>query len=106
MNFQMGTANVTFGGAAFAQPEGGVYGLFPFQTALGAEWSILPGPQTPVGKLRFDRATIAQFQGEPLASQDPLGFNYQRMVAGEASAAAGRHRPLTDVMNELRARHR
>jgi hypothetical protein len=35
---------------------------------------------------------------------DQHGFNLERMLAGEASAEAGRTRPLADVLNELRAR--
>ena len=37
---------------------------------------------------------------------DRLGFSRERMLAGEASAEAGRVRPLADVLNELRARNR
>ncbi len=33
-----------------------------------------------------------------------LGFNLERMLAGEASVAAGRTRPLAELMDELRAR--
>ena len=102
----MGTANVTISGVPVAELQGGVFGLFPFQTALGMRLPVLQGAEAPVGHLRFDRATVAQFQDQPLGGGDPLGFNYHRMLAGEASAAAGRHRPLSDVMNELRARHR
>lgn len=36
------------------------------------------------------------------APGDGLGFNLDRMLAGEASAEAGRTRPLADVMRELR----
>lgn len=35
---------------------------------------------------------------------DPLGFSLKRMLAGEASVEAGRHRPLQDAVDELRAR--
>lgn len=38
--------------------------------------------------------------------QDELGFSAERMLAGEASAAAGRVRPMASVVNELRARLR
>jgi len=34
--------------------------------------------------------------------KDKLGFSVERMLAGEASAAAGRTRPLAEVMDELR----
>jgi hypothetical protein len=37
---------------------------------------------------------------------DPLGFNLERMLAGEASAREGRYRPLREAVDELRARHR
>ena len=36
------------------------------------------------------------------APGDQLGFSLERMLAGEASVAAGRTRPLADVMRELR----
>ena len=35
--------------------------------------------------------------------KDRLSFNVERMLAGEASAASGRTRPLAEVMDELRA---
>lgn len=35
---------------------------------------------------------------------DPLGFNIERLLAGEASVAAGRYRPLAEALAELRAR--
>lgn len=35
---------------------------------------------------------------------DQLGFNLERMLAGEASVAAGRTRPLAELMDELRSR--
>lgn len=35
---------------------------------------------------------------------DPLGFNLERLLAGEVSAAAGRYRPLAEALAELRAR--
>jgi len=35
-----------------------------------------------------------------------LGFNLERLLAGEASAEAGRFRPLKEAVDELRARHR
>ncbi len=34
-----------------------------------------------------------------------LGFDLERLLASEASVAAGRHRPLADVVRELRARY-
>jgi antitoxin SocA-like protein len=34
-----------------------------------------------------------------------LGFNLERLLASETSVAAGRHRPLADVVRELQARH-
>lgn len=34
-----------------------------------------------------------------------LGFDLEQLVASEASVAAGRHRPLADVVRELRARY-
>jgi hypothetical protein len=34
-----------------------------------------------------------------------FGFDLERMLAGEASAAAGRVRPLTEAVRELRARY-
>ena len=37
---------------------------------------------------------------------DNLGFSLERLLAGEASAEAGRYRPLREAMDELRARHR
>ena len=37
-------------------------------------------------------------------ADDALSFNLERMLAGEASEAAGRTRPWTDLMGELRAR--
>lgn len=37
---------------------------------------------------------------------DKLGFNLERLLAGEASVEAGRYRPLRDAVDELRARHR
>lgn len=37
---------------------------------------------------------------------DPLGFSYQRYLAGEADADAGRTRSLGDVMDGLRRRVR
>lgn len=52
----------------------------------------------------------AQF-GQPLAmdsvkqdAADPLGFRLDRMLAGEASAADGRGRPLLESRHELRRR--
>ncbi len=36
---------------------------------------------------------------------DPLGFNLERMLAGEKSARAGKHRPIAEAMRELRARY-
>lgn len=36
---------------------------------------------------------------------DPLDFNVERMLAGEASGREGRTRPLGDVLRELRARN-
>jgi hypothetical protein len=52
---------------------------------------------------------LAAEQGKPLAMDmlnrapdDQLGFSLERMLAGEASVAAGRTRPLADVMRELR----
>ncbi len=38
-------------------------------------------------------------------AKDEFGFDLERMLAGEASAEAGRVRPLADVLNELRARN-
>lgn len=38
-------------------------------------------------------------------ADDTLGFNLERLLAGEASAEAGRYRPLRDAADELRARH-
>lgn len=38
--------------------------------------------------------------------QDELGYSAARMLAGEASADAGRVRPMDAVMSELRARLR
>jgi len=35
---------------------------------------------------------------------DQLGFSLERMLAGEASAAGGRTRPLAELMGELRTR--
>lgn len=35
----------------------------------------------------------------------PLGFNLERMLSGERSAQAGRHRSLTEAIDELRARY-
>lgn len=47
------------------------------------------------------------FRGQKLGQNlDELGFSAERMLAGEASAAAGRVRPMATVMNELRARLR
>jgi hypothetical protein len=37
---------------------------------------------------------------------DELGFNLERLLAGEASVEAGRYRPLREAVDELRARHR
>ncbi len=37
---------------------------------------------------------------------DDLGFNFERLLAGEASVDAGRFRPLKEAVDELRARHR
>ncbi|HEY2861582.1 MAG TPA: hypothetical protein VGJ21_24450 [Terracidiphilus sp.] len=37
---------------------------------------------------------------------DDLGFDLERMLAGEESAKAGRTRPLAEAMRELRARAR
>lgn len=34
--------------------------------------------------------------------RDPLGFSEERMLAGEASAEAGRSRPLADVLKDAR----
>jgi hypothetical protein len=52
---------------------------------------------------------LAAEPGKPLrmdilnpAPGDRLGFSLERMLAGEASVAAGRTRPLADVMLELR----
>lgn len=36
---------------------------------------------------------------------DTLGFNLERLLAGEASVEAGRYRALKDAVDELRARH-
>lgn len=36
---------------------------------------------------------------------DPLGFNLERMLESEQSAKAGRVRPITTALNELRARY-
>jgi hypothetical protein len=38
--------------------------------------------------------------------RDDLGFNLERLLAGEASVEAGRFRPLKEAVDELRARHR
>jgi hypothetical protein len=40
------------------------------------------------------------------SERDPLGFDLERLLAAEASVAAGRYRPLKDAVDELRARHR
>src|SRR5882672_7327270 len=37
---------------------------------------------------------------------DPLGFNLERLLAAEASVDEGRFRPLSEAVDELRARHR
>lgn len=37
---------------------------------------------------------------------DELGFDLERMLAGEKSAEEGRVRPLAEALGELRARHR
>lgn len=37
------------------------------------------------------------------APRDPLGFSFSRLTAGEADVLAGRVKPLTDVLNGLRA---
>ena len=39
-----------------------------------------------------------------VASEDPLGFSYERLLQGEADMRAGRVRGLADVVNALRAR--
>ena len=49
-----------------------------------------------------DEVPMDDLNGE---SRDKLGFNLERMLAGEASAEAGRVRPMADVVNELRARY-
>jgi hypothetical protein len=41
--------------------------------------------------------------GDPPLENDPLGFNYDRMRQGEASAEAGNIRPADEVFAELRA---
>jgi len=51
-------------------------------------------------RLPMDRMRKAKDQ------QDELGLNLERLLAGEASAEAGRHRPLKEAVDELRARHR
>jgi hypothetical protein len=40
------------------------------------------------------------------ASNDPLGFSYERMLQGEADMKAGRVRSFADAMDALRARIR
>lgn len=50
------------------------------------------GDEVPMDKLNRER-------------RDKLGFNLERMLAGEASAEAGRLRPMAEVVNELRARY-
>lgn len=50
-------------------------------------------------RLRMDKMMK---KGKP----DPLGFNLERMLAGEASVEAGRFRPLDKALDELRTRHR
>jgi hypothetical protein len=49
-----------------------------------------------------DEVPMDKLDGE---SRDKLGFSLERMLAGEASAEAGRVRPMAEVVNELRARY-
>ena len=66
-------------------------------------------PSVPVNQhyqqLRTDWVELS----EPATSPDPLGFQLDRMLQGEAEVAAGRSRPMDDVLNALRdqvRRHR
>jgi len=42
---------------------------------------------------------------EDAGRTDPLEFDLERVLAGERAGEEGRVRPLTSVLNELRARH-
>ncbi|HWP36423.1 MAG TPA: hypothetical protein VNL18_02605 [Gemmatimonadales bacterium] len=52
-----------------------------------------------------DRLQMDRMRDES-ATDDKLGFNLERLLAGEASVEAGRYRPLRESVDELRARHR
>lgn len=52
----------------------------------------------------FTGQRISQAFQATTPDPDDLEFNMQRVLAGEASAAIGRYRPLTDVLRDLRDR--
>lgn len=78
--------------------------FLPFQSSV-MPIVVVVQPATGITyQMRFDRERVPKL-GARFDEQDSLGFRYDRMLQGEASAAAGRHRPLSQALNELRTRN-
>lgn len=79
-----------------------VAGTYLDQTAVQLCEDVVYGTPPMQGARVGDELDMDQLNNQ---TQDPLGFNVERMLAGEESGRAGRTRPMRDVLNELRARY-
>lgn len=90
----------------FTQPEAEIlrYVAVTYlnESAIGLCEDVVYKTPPMVGAKVGERLKMDKMQEE----KDPLGFDLERLLAAEASVKAGRYRPLTDAMDELRARHR
>lgn len=109
-------------------PCGQYVGYEMLPTSLGVEFDFSPQEaevlryvaMTYLSKSARDLCDDVVYKTEPMVNaeagkplrmdqvnrdpDDRLGFSLERMLAGEASAAARRTRPMTELMDELRSR--
>lgn len=72
-----------------------------FVDKLRDEWDDPVSPASVPGSTIASTCDSATSAGDPV-EKNPLGFDEQRMIAGEESVKAGRTRPLAEVLGELR----